>query len=116
MAVVNVYDANGWTNICQDRLLSTAQWRRLLGEACARSPGEPRSRLLDVGAGDGSVTQELAALFDEVVTPEPSTAPTSSNLERGSPGDRAAPASSRRRHCAVLRSRSWQMLVQPLAS
>jgi len=69
MAVVNVYDANGWTNICQDRLLSTAQWRRLL-EAGARSPGETRSRLLDVGAGDGSVTQELAALFDEIVTTE----------------------------------------------
>ena len=41
MLFVNLYDANGLTNSFQDRLLSTAQWQRLLGEGGAR--------LLDVG-------------------------------------------------------------------
>lgn len=62
MALVSIYDANGWTNISQDRVLGTAQWRRLLGEGGAR--------LLDVGAGDGEVTRELAALFADVATTE----------------------------------------------
>jgi len=62
MAFVNLYDANGWLSICQDRLLGTEQWRQLLGDGGAR--------LLDVGAGDGTITQALAALFDQVVTTE----------------------------------------------
>ncbi|HZP11122.1 MAG TPA: methyltransferase [Nevskiaceae bacterium] len=62
MAFVNLYDANGWLSICQDRLLGTEQWRRLLGKGGAS--------LLDVGAGDGTITQALAALFDQVVTTE----------------------------------------------
>ncbi len=62
MAFVNLYDANGWLSICQDRLLGTDQWRRLLGDAAAS--------LLDVGAGDGTITQELATLFKDVVTTE----------------------------------------------
>ncbi len=62
MTVVSIYDANAWANVCQDRLLSTAQWRRLLGRG--------GKRLLDVGAGDGTVTRELAPLFGEIVTTE----------------------------------------------
>lgn len=59
---VSYYDANGLTNSFQDRLLSTAQWRRLLGEGGAR--------LLDVGAGDGEVTRQIAPLFNEIVATE----------------------------------------------
>lgn len=62
MTLLSIYDANGLTNIYQDRVLSTAQWRRL--------PGVGGVRLLDVGAGDGEVTRELAALFAEVATTE----------------------------------------------
>ena len=64
MIFVSYYDANGLTNSFQDRLLSTAQWSRLLGEGGAR--------LLDVGAGDGEVTRQIAPLFSEVVTTETS--------------------------------------------
>ena len=66
MAFVNLYDANGWLSICQDRLLGADQWRRLLGQGA--------SRLLDIGAGDGTITQALATLFTEVVTTELSAA------------------------------------------
>ena len=62
MLFVNLYDANGLTNSFQDRLLSTAQWQRLLGEGGAR--------LLDVGAGDGEVTRQIAPLFSDIVTTE----------------------------------------------
>jgi SAM-dependent methyltransferase len=62
MLFVNLYDANGLTNSFQDRLLSTAQWQCLLGKGGAR--------LLDVGAGDGEVTRQLAPLFTDVVTTE----------------------------------------------
>ncbi|MGQ0621939.1 MAG: methyltransferase domain-containing protein [Panacagrimonas sp.] len=59
---VSFYDANGLANVGQDRVLGTAQWQRLLGRG--------GRRLLDVGAGEGAVTGELAALFDEIVTTE----------------------------------------------
>lgn len=62
MTLVNLYDANGWLNICQDRLLGAEQWRRLLGEG--------GQRLLDIGAGDGTITRELAMLFADVATTE----------------------------------------------
>lgn len=62
MSVVSFYDANGLTNSFQDRLLSTAQWQRLLGPA--------GGRLLDIGAGDGEVTRQLAPLFSDIVTTE----------------------------------------------
>ena len=60
--LVNIFDANAWMDIGQDRLLSTTQWRRLLGAGA--------TRLLDVGAGAGDVTRELAALFSDVATTE----------------------------------------------
>lgn len=62
MTFVSFYDANGLTNSFRDRLLSTAQWQRLLGEGGAR--------LLDIGAGDGEVTCQIAPLFSDVVTTE----------------------------------------------
>lgn len=64
MIFVSYYDANGLTNSYKDRLLSTEQWRHLLGEGGAR--------LLDVGAGEGEVTHQIAPLFSEVVATETS--------------------------------------------
>ncbi len=61
--LVSLYDANGLLGAFSMRVLGTEQWRTLLGDAA-------RGRLLDVGAGDGEVTAEAAALFDEVVTTE----------------------------------------------
>jgi SAM-dependent methyltransferase len=62
MTAFNIYDASGIANACQDRLLGSAQWQLLLGAG--------GSRLLDVGAGDGFVTRELATLFTDVATTE----------------------------------------------
>lgn len=62
LTLVSLYDANGRMNISRDRVLSTAQWRRLLGAG--------GTRLLDVGAENGDVTHELAALFANVATTE----------------------------------------------
>lgn len=61
--IVGLYDANGMTGAHSMRVLGTEQWERLLSE-------EVREGLLDVGAGDGDVTAELAPLFARVVTTE----------------------------------------------
>jgi SAM-dependent methyltransferase len=61
---VSVYDAHGLTGSYPMHLLSTEQWRSLVGEGHAR--------LLDVGAGAGYVTAEAAPLFREVVCTETS--------------------------------------------
>lgn len=65
LRVMSEYDANAHFQMHDMRLLGTAQWERLLG-------GQPGGRLLDIGAGDGSVTDELAPMFDEVVATETS--------------------------------------------
>jgi SAM-dependent methyltransferase len=57
------YDANALLDFYAMHLLSTAQWRALLGP-------HARGRLLDVGAGSGDVTATLAPLFDAVTTTE----------------------------------------------
>jgi SAM-dependent methyltransferase len=62
MKLVSIYDANGLLGAYSMRVLGTAQWKRVLGEG--------GGRLLDVGAGDGNVTKEIAPLFDVVVTTE----------------------------------------------
>jgi SAM-dependent methyltransferase len=59
------FDVNGLLGTYPLFLLSTAQWRELLGpERCAR--------LLDVGAGSGDVTARLASVADRVETTETS--------------------------------------------
>jgi SAM-dependent methyltransferase len=61
------FDANGLLGMYPMHLVSTEQVSRLLGPSA-------RGRLLDVGAGSGDVTAELAPLFGEVVTTEVSRA------------------------------------------
>lgn len=56
---VSDFDANALLDMYAMNLLCTSHWRRLLGE-------DAKGRLLDVGAGSGDVTGELAPLFDEV--------------------------------------------------
>ena len=61
------YDVNALLNIYPMHLLSTSQAKSLLGRASG-------GRLLDIGAGSGDVTRQLAPLFDEVVATELSPA------------------------------------------
>jgi protein-L-isoaspartate O-methyltransferase len=53
------FDVDGLLNSYPMHLASAAQWRTLLGQTSG-------GRLLDVGAGSGDVTAELARSFDEV--------------------------------------------------
>ena len=58
---LNVFDVNGLVGTCPMHVLSLPQLRALLG------PGTgPDAVILDVGAGDGYVTDKLAALCREV--------------------------------------------------
>ena len=57
------YVVNGLLGTYPMHLASTDQWKRLIGS-------RPGGRLLDVGAGSGEVTRELAPLFDEVTVTE----------------------------------------------
>ena len=61
------FEANGLLGTYPMHLLSTGQWRTLLGS-------RPGGSLLDAGAGSGDVTIELMPLFDEVQTTESSWA------------------------------------------
>ena len=64
-ATLSLTDANGLVGRGSMHVLSTAQAQTLLG---AGLPGrDKRGVLLDVGAGDGSVTAQLAPLFEAVV-------------------------------------------------
>jgi SAM-dependent methyltransferase len=60
--LMGIYDANGLVGAYSMRVLGTDQWRRLLETG--------GTSLLDVGAGDGEVTAELAPLFERVTTTE----------------------------------------------
>ncbi len=64
------FDVNGMLGIYPMHVLSTEQWRFLLEAAGTGPHDEPRGRLLDVGAGSGDVTVQLAPLFERVVTTE----------------------------------------------
>jgi len=64
--VLSDYDANALAGTHDMRVIGTAQLERLLAAAGLPTGG----RLLDVGAGDGHVTAELAPLFDAVETTE----------------------------------------------
>ena len=61
--LVSDFDANALLGMYPMHLLSTQQWRTLLGST-------EDLRLLDVGAGSGDVSLALAPLFCEVVTTE----------------------------------------------
>lgn len=65
---VSDYDANGLLGTHDMHLLGTEAWQVLLTRAGWRVPAG--ARLLDVGAGDGQVTEPLSALFDEVEVTE----------------------------------------------
>jgi SAM-dependent methyltransferase len=77
-ATLSLTDANGLVGRGSMHVLSTAQARTLLQRpladadaAAASGDAAPRRGvLLDVGAGDGSVTAQLAPLFDAVVATE----------------------------------------------
>ena len=79
--VMSRTDANALLGRGQMHVLTTEQARRLLGHwegPSERDSGESAAtvgpwRMLDVGAGDGNVTRQLAPLVDEVVTTEVST-------------------------------------------
>lgn len=68
-SVMSDYDANGLVGAHDMRVLGTDQARRLFAAAGVKEGGS----LLDVGAGEGHVTDELAPLFSRVVTTELST-------------------------------------------
>ncbi len=70
-ATLSLTDANGLVGRGCMHVLSTPQARALLrpGEALDKAP-QPRGVLIDVGAGDGSVTAQLAPLFEHVVATE----------------------------------------------
>jgi SAM-dependent methyltransferase len=70
------FDVNGILGTYPLFLLSTDQWRGLLG-------GDPGGRLLDVGAAAGDVTSTLAPLFDHVVTTDISRPMVRRLRERG---------------------------------
>lgn len=67
------FDINGLLGTYPMHVLSSEQWRRLLDDQLPPSSVPERTlRLLDIGAGRGDVTNELARLFDETVVSETS--------------------------------------------
>ena len=68
-ALVSDYDANAALGMYAMHVLGTDAWRALLTAGGVALPG---ARLLDVGAGDGGVTETLAPLFSRVETTETS--------------------------------------------
>lgn len=63
------YDATAILGVPRTFIMSTQQWRALLGVPASR----PLERLLDVGAGNGDHTLLLQPLFRETVATEVST-------------------------------------------
>lgn len=79
--VMSDYDANGLVGTHDMRVLGTDQWRQLLDVAALTRLST--GRLLDVGAGDGNVTAELAPLVHEVVATETSSGMAKRLRKRG---------------------------------
>lgn len=79
--VMSDYDANGLVGTHDMRVLGTDQWRQLLDVATLTRLSN--GRLLDVGAGDGNVTAELAPLVREVVATETSSGMAKRLRKRG---------------------------------
>lgn len=79
--VMSDYDANGLVGTHDMRVLGTDQWRQLLDVATLTRLSH--GRLLDVGAGDGNVTAELAPLVREVVATETSSGMAKRLRKRG---------------------------------
>jgi len=67
-AFIGRYSADAALDMSRMFVLSTAQWATLT----QRNGTEPSGRLLDIGAGDGHITQKAAPLFEEVVATESS--------------------------------------------
>ncbi len=63
----SVYQVHGWLGTYGMHLLSSLQWRDLLGAG-------PFASLLDVGAGAGHVTETARSLFDSITCTETSRA------------------------------------------
>ena len=68
-SVMSDYDANGLVGAHDMRVVGTEQARQLFSAVGLPAGGT----LLDVGAGEGQVTDELAPLFENVITTELST-------------------------------------------
>lgn len=68
------FDINGLLGTYPMHVLGTEQWRFLLQQAAPALATSTLPRLLDVGAGSGDVTVQLAPLFEDVVTTELSRA------------------------------------------
>jgi SAM-dependent methyltransferase len=69
------FDANALIDMYSMHLLSTEQWKTLLGAASGQ--------LLDVGAGSGDITRTLAPLFDVTVTTDTSNLACRTLARRG---------------------------------
>lgn len=78
LKVMSDYDANGLVGSHDMRVLGTEQWQTLLGHTKSQ-------RLLDVGAGDGLVTDLMKPLFHEIETTELSRNMAKRLRERGYP-------------------------------
>ncbi len=68
--VMSDYDANGLLGAHDMRVMGEAQWRRLFAASGVKASG----RFLDVGAGEGQVTDTFRPFFEEIVTTEMSSA------------------------------------------
>ncbi len=64
------FEINGLLGTYPMHVLGTRQWQFLLDSASAEGGLPTSARLLDVGAGNGDVSVQLAPLFAEVVTTE----------------------------------------------
>jgi|GEM_PF-544976 SAM-dependent methyltransferase len=79
------FDINGLLGLYPMHVLSEAQWRELFQAALKAPAAEtaPLRSLLDIGAGRGDVTSELARCFQEVTATETSKAMVSRLAKRG---------------------------------